>query len=316
NGQQNGRWETTYSLSHAGGQTALAVLALLNSGAKADDPAVKAGLEFLRSVKKPGTYVRALQTLAFVEAGLSQDLGYIRENVDYLLSKESAHYDANGNLLGWGYTTANLGTADASNTQYALLAIWVAHHSKMAPIDPNSGFWDKVRALYTRTQQPDGGWTYAVEGAGGGGLRRGSYLTMTCAGLTGLLMSQMELNAEKKNQDPVAGCGVYSQNDALKAGFAWLHRPPPNGHDRFTIDFSDDPVVKSSGPVFYNVYGLERLGRLSGERFIGPHDWYREGCTWLVKRQEGDGSWSMPGNFNNDPVVSTSFSLLFLSKGR
>src|SRR5205823_2372342 len=129
-------------------------------------------------------------------------------------------------------------------------------------------------------------------------------------------MSQMELNAEKKNQDPVAGCGVYSQNDALKAGFAWLHRPPPNGHDRFTIDFSDDPVVKSSGPVFYNVYGLERLGRPSGERFIGPHDWYREGCTWLVKRQEGDGSWSMPGNFNNDPIVSTSFSLLFLSKGR
>ena len=315
NAQKNGRWETTYSLSHPGGQTALAVLALLNSGAKADDPAVKAGLEFLRSVKKPGTYVRALQTLAFVEAGLSHELGYIRENVDYLLSDKSAFYDEAGNLLGWGYTSpASTRAADASNTQYALLAIWVAHHTKKAPVSPN--FWDKVRALYTRTQQPDGGWTYAVEGTGGGGLRRGSYLTMTCAGLTGLLMSQMELNADKKDQDPVAGCGVYPENKPLKDGFAWLHRPPPNGHDRFTIDFSDDPVVKSSGPVFYDVYGLERLGRLSGERFIGPHDWYREGCTWLVKRQEGDGSWSMPGNFNNDPVVSTSFSLLFLSKGR
>src|SRR5205823_3282983 len=68
--------------------------------------------------------------------------------------------------------------------------------------------------------------------------------------------------------------------------------------------------------IFYNLYGIERAGRLSGQRFIGQHDWYREGCKYLVKCQREDGSWSEAGFHDQFPVVSTSFALLFLSKGR
>src|SRR5262249_7964839 len=48
-------------------------------------------------------------------------------------------------------------------------------------------------------------------------------------------------------------------------------------------------------------------------------DWYREGCEFLLEnetyKQRGDGSW-MGRGVGAHPVISTSFALLFLSKGR
>ncbi len=71
---------------------------------------------------------------------------------------------------------------------------------------------------------------------------------------------------------------------------------------------------------FYNYYGIERLGRLSGQRFLGKMDWYREGCEKLVKLQQPDGSFSYssdaPGIDKGYPVITSSFALLYLSKGR
>src|SRR5262249_14471528 len=48
----------------------------------------------------------------------------------------------------------------------------------------------------------------------------------------------------------------------------------------------------------------------------GAHDWYRTGCEWLVRHQNGNGSWTGTGTWDQWPVVSTSFSVLFLAKGR
>ena len=70
------------------------------------------------------------------------------------------------------------------------------------------------------------------------------------------------------------------------------------------------------GNVLYYLYGLERAGRLSGRRFFGAHDWYREGAEFLIKNQlPRDGSWRGNGHGETDEIVATSFALLFLSKG-
>ena len=37
-------------------------------------------------------------------------------------------------------------------------------------------------------------------------------------------------------------------------------------------------------PLYY-LYGVERAGRLSAQRFFGPHDWYREGAAYFVDGQ-------------------------------
>jgi hypothetical protein len=68
--------------------------------------------------------------------------------------------------------------------------------------------------------------------------------------------------------------------------------------------------------LYYYLYGLERAGRLSGRRFFGNNDWYREGATFLVGTQDRlQGFWVGRSN-EQDPLLTTSFSLLFLSKGR
>jgi Domain of unknown function (DUF4159) len=68
--------------------------------------------------------------------------------------------------------------------------------------------------------------------------------------------------------------------------------------------------------VLYYLYGIERAGRLSGQRFFGNHDWYREGATYLIERQlRREGSWSTSAGVEADPIIATSFGLLFLSKG-
>ncbi len=76
--------------------------------------------------------------------------------------------------------------------------------------------------------------------------------------------------------------------------------------------------VEGAKSTFYNFYGIERLGRLSGQRFIGKYDWYREGCENLVRHAGAgrvDRRRGRAGSTAAD-VISTSFALLFLSKGR
>lgn len=52
---------------------------------------------------------------------------------------------------------------------------------------------------------------------------------------------------------------------------------------------------------------------MSGRRFFGTHDWYREGADYLIRMQERDGSWNENGLESS--IVNTCFCLLFLSKG-
>src|SRR5262249_39428481 len=67
---------------------------------------------------------------------------------------------------------------------------------------------------------------------------------------------------------------------------------------------------------YYYLYGLERAGRLSGLRFFGEHDWYREGAELLVHEQDRLGGYWHGILFEEKKVVATSFALLFLAKGR
>src|SRR4029077_7623019 len=146
---------------------------------------------------------------------------------------------------------------------------------------------------------PDGGWFYHPKGGR-------SLLTMSVAGLCGLLIAGMELNEgrETPNADGTfKKCGVYDENRSVAAALAWID-------EHFQIEHP------AGGAIFYNIYGLERAGRLTGLRFLGNHDWYREGCEYLVNAQHEDGSWHLRSNHDGFPVISTSFALLFLSKGR
>src|SRR5947209_1843500 len=99
--ERNGTWERgPYALSRPGGSTALALLALLNCGAKPDDPLIQRGLDYLRKVAPTYTYVVGLQTMVLAEAGDPRDLPRIQGNVDWLVD---ARVMRGGRLRGWDY---------------------------------------------------------------------------------------------------------------------------------------------------------------------------------------------------------------------
>jgi hypothetical protein len=295
--QRNGHWDEL-SENQKGGVSCLAMLALLEAGVDVNDKRMVAGLDYVRRLETASTYVRSLQTQVLAKAGMSQDLARIEKNVQWLIA---TRVNKDGNMLGWGYGSEAPGVADGSNTQFALLGLWAG---KDAGIKIPQDVWKSVRSYYLNNQLPqDGSWIYRPH-LNKESFKGGDKMTMTTAGICGLLLSGMEIEEGREQilaNGQVIGCGVYKDNPNLAMAMKWME-------GNFTLELP--------GRTFYNLYGIERLGRLTGHRFIKDHDWYREGCDYLVKTQNQGGSWTGKGISDDFTIVNTSFALLFLSKGR
>jgi hypothetical protein len=300
--KHDGSWEigaAGVARSGNGGWTGLVMLALLNAGVKPTDDAFRKGMEYLREVKPDETYATGLQTMVFCLAGDRADHERIRRNVKVIL--DSLMPD------GWGYNLrgkgAAMGVADYSNTQYALLGLHEAIQSGVVTVDPN--VLKKIRNLFITTQR-NGGWGYRASAPG-------ASMTMTPAGLCNLMITGMDLARGKAVLLPdgsAKDCGQYVDNESVTKALEFLG-------DNFPAKLTEDNAVGRLAHPFYCLYGIERAGRLTGQRFFGGHDWYEVGCRYLVDTQKADGSWTTHGGtLDHWPVIATSFSLLFLSKGR
>jgi hypothetical protein len=289
--RENGSWEITgHSVSNPGGSTALVLLALLTAGVPPSDPVVQDGLKYLRTIGPSKTYVVALQTMVYSQAGQAVDRERIQKNIDWLVAHQKP--------TGWGYGDDSL--TDNSNTQYAVLGLHAGIEAGL-PVDKKA--LEKVRKHMLSTQT-GGAWRY----------RPGQpfTMTMTCAGLCNLMITGMDLDVSKQKKvgDTIENCGVYDTNGPAANALRWIG-------SKFPSEIRADNASTWLGPTqFYCLYGLERTGRLTGQRFFGGHDWYEVGCRYLVAIQKGDGSWQSNGGLDSPPTIATSFALLFLAKGR
>src|SRR5207302_6479985 len=139
------------------------------------------------------TYVVSLQTMVFTETGRNEDRQRIQRNVDWLIS---AMVKEGEKCKGWGYgsyTQSGMRITDNSNTQYALLGL---HAGRLAGAKIDREVWQAIQDYYVTTQQPDHGWIYNPTATSA------TKLTMTTAGLCGLLISGMELNAGREVLQP------------------------------------------------------------------------------------------------------------------
>src|SRR5439155_11444251 len=126
-----------------------------------------------------------------------------------------------------------------------------------------------------------------------------------------LLISGAEINGGREQwaNGKAKNCGVYPDDDARAKAFTSLFGDAAKAKEsKFALELPRR--------TYYHLYGLERAGRLSGLRVFGEHAWYREGCEFLVKRQDITGAWDKSVVHDLWPHVNTSFALLFLSKGR
>ncbi len=214
----------------------------------------------------------------------------------------------------WTYfsVAGQQGRGDNSNSQFALLGL---HEAEQLGVQVDDATWQRALDYWLSCQRPDGAWSYykpmkdQPEAPPTG--------SMTCAGIGALVMSQGRLS---EGDARVAGgtircCCEQADDDELERALEWLGA-------KFTVNANPSPAgfgglnLGRSG-LFYYLYGVERVGRLTGRRFLGKHDWYREGAEMLVRQQDKlSGFWRGDGSGEDNELVATSFALLFLSKGR
>jgi hypothetical protein len=298
--QPNGSWST----GGGGdlwevGDTSLVLLALLNTGMTTADPKIDRGLSWLRKQTPTRTYEISLmiQALAAAKDG-KRDLTKVAELVAML---EDMQIRQGNNAGSWAYTRGQ-GGGDRSNGQFAVLALREAQEMGVAV---SLDTWKRARLHWLSSQNDDGSWSYS-----GGKQPAGGTGSMTVAGIATLVITQAMLRSGEKelNADGTPNCCSDPVLDKpLEDACRWLGR-----------SFSVARNPNDGRWLLYYLYGLERAGRFSGRRFFindrgQKRDWYREGAEYLVGTQnQFAGTWK---DLDQNVIRSTSFSLMFLSKG-
>ncbi len=200
-----------------------------------------------------------------------------------------------------------LGRGDNSNTQFAVLGLWIARRHGI-PVEKAVG---RVERYFRNTQNADGGWGY---------LRRSrSTPTMTCAGLLALAVahgtaqeSALRTEAASKKSRPTAAKKKTfgPENDAavqraLHLLSTAIGTPGATTHGKVAVI----PRRLRSHP-YYFLWSLERIAVAFDLRTIGRKDWYAWGSAILLASQGADGTWEA----DYGPQVDTCFALLFLRR--
>jgi hypothetical protein len=333
----DGTWKSPYDQKFPGGATALCLLALLQSEHNIWSDAVVKAMDYVLAQKFNRTYSAAIAMMAVEARNIPPEEFKARRESKKVkkrqrkLSKEHREFmqwHANMLLEGrqhdaWGYPKNPDGQGDwggdLSNTQYALLGLKSAARCK---IKIEEGDWLRILRIVLNAQERQGkrvrlivdkkddyldtrwaetrGWRYRwpyTIGAGGqtqtvnpppDDKPSGS---MTTAGISCLAIIHSGLLRSRRYRDKLKDVAK-----AIDDGFSLVQE-----------NWSVETNPGGNGWHFYYLYGLERAGVLADRRWIGDHDWYREGADYLLERQYATGAWS------ND-ILQTSFALLFLKR--
>jgi hypothetical protein len=199
-------------------------------------------------------------------------------------------------------------TPDNSNTQFAILGLWVGRRHG---IDTETAL---VRAeAYFRTSHVNGRWPYRAGGEPGIVAEIVDGPANTCAGLiglaigTGLVRERQMRSREEGKVDKVPKLRDPLRDPVVQAAMNFV------GAQVATL-----AVKGYGGDVMRDLYFLwsvERAGMIYSVPVMGGINWYQAGAGLLLRTQLADGSWgSGPTIGHNDGPISTSFALLFLKR--
>ncbi len=173
---------------------------------------------------------------------------------------------------GWGNPN------DLSNTQYALIGLWICMHEGLWP---PADCLPLLETYLTESQKDDGGWGYKKGDKTTGSMTAGGVF---CLGAC--------LRA-KGNTNPLS-------DPRVQKAVAWLGS---------NLTFSQNPGYGKGlhdGWHYYWIYSVERAGAMLDTDQFGSHRWYDEGVQYLLGAQKADGSW-------ND-ILDTGYAILFLKQ--
>ena len=285
-----------------GGVTSLCLYAILAAGESPQDPRVEKTLRWLSKVPMHGVYARGMRANVWGMLGreskyrkfLIRDVRWLINSMYYRIGK---YPDGSYPYLGPKPGTVNANRQDRSNwdnsnSQIAVLGVWAgARNGVEVPLK----YWRTVEKHWTKVQKGDGGWDYAKPSRWKIKNPNRGYGAMTAAGLATLFICLDNLH-----RADFVRCRANTDTVAILKGLKWMERNfSPRGN----------PGLRSNGVNTYYLYGVERVGLASGYKYFGKKDWYKQGARVLMSLMRNDGS--VGGS-----LVDTSFSLLFLARGR
>lgn len=302
--RDNGRWSLIPP--HKGGVEGLATLSLVLSGADPDGVHIQRSLQYLNSLDPvtDNLTVYTVSLMAMVYAEVDADLyrARIRKCVEYLVDSQIQRGSGRG---GWAYDLKG-GNPDGSNTQFAILAL---SEAARIGIQVDQAVWQRAKWYWEAMYKGRGGFIYREDSHH----RRVITGSMVCAAIASLIIIDENLsNQPPVNNGKIMCCVEEERLEMVDEANQWMA-------DHFTT--RNNPATGYSifrDNRFYYLYSMERAARLTGQRFFGKFDWYREGARALQALQMGNGRWeSSRGHGEKDNNhVTTALALLFLSKGR
>jgi squalene-hopene/tetraprenyl-beta-curcumene cyclase len=315
--QDDGTWTS----NNSSGVTALAVMALIDSGVPLDDPTLAKGLRALEKfVQKDGgiyasgtghkNYETCVSVMALKAADAGGKYDKILARADKFLRGLQWDEEEGIDKADVRYGGADYGPSkkrpDLSNTQFLVEALKTLGAKDD---DPNV---QKALIFVSRCQNlesthnttalaskvNDGGFFYTVAAGGSspagktpdGGLR--SYGSMTYAGLKSMIYA-----------------GLTATDPRVKAASEWIRR-------NYTL--SENPGLGQQGLFYYYDTFAKTLSVLKIDQFDDAqgqkHDWRKELADQLFALQQPNGNWVNLKErwLEGDPNLSTAYALLAL----
>lgn len=300
--QKDGSWEVApkrVGTDHAwrtfqgdvwGGNTAMAVYALLSAGEKPTDPRLAKAIEFLKRSDQVGVYNLGVRCVVWSKLPQTQEIKQLLKRDSGMLMNGMK---TSGPALGFYYYLPNGGKNeyDLSVSQFAVLGMWAAAD---AGVEIPDRYWEIVDTAWRKNQLPDGGWAYCRTKPGSAS---NPSATMTLAGVATLFIAQDHLRSG------AAGCKGRQPDTNIDRGIAVIEK---------NMQTILNGKVEVWPHQYYGIFGLERVGVASGYKYFGSIDWFAQLSSTLIKSQSPDGRW----NSGIYDAVNTSFAIISLARGR
>jgi squalene-hopene/tetraprenyl-beta-curcumene cyclase len=313
----DGSWTTR----NAPGITALATMALLESGVPVDDPTVARGLACLEEFVQPNggiyfadgkhrNYETCIALMVFHQANRNGKYDTLLANAEKFL--RTLQWDEGEGLESSDTSFGGAGYGkherpDVSNTQFLVEALRELGAAEDDPaLQKALLFVSRAQNLETEhnttpfaAKVNDGGFYYTPAAGGtsqagttpNGGLR--SYGSMTYAGLKSMIYA-----------------GLGSDDPRVRAAFGWIRQ-------FYTVD--ENPGLGKQGLYYYYHTFAKALSVLDVDYLVDAdgarHDWRKELTGKLAKLQKSHGGWVNEAErwYEGDPNLATAYALLALA---
>jgi hypothetical protein len=198
--------------------------------------------------------------------------------------------------------------SDNSNTQFAILGIWVGRRHGI-PTDTALRRAD----LYFRATHEGGRWPYI----GYPKTQVDERPANTCSGLLGLATgagvvreAQLRTHSERKDGKPPA------LRDPLKDPLVQVAMNYVGAEVAQVAAAGLNADINNNYRGLYFLWSVERVGMIYSVPVMGGVDWYQVGAATILRGQQPDGAWSAHGmgNVTVSGEFNTCFALLFLRK--